>query len=267
MHDIHCHTHLSSCAKREATLKTMLAALKKSGVTVCGIANHLWDSAVPGASSWYAPQDINHNLTLREEYAALTPEERAGIKLYFGCETEYVGQGRISLKAESAKLFDYVLVSAHHFHMKNFVRPLELEDTPGICRLMLERFLECCNIDFVFGIVHPFMVLGYPGRIDEILKGFSDADLRRAFSYAAEKDKSVEINICTLYQDTKMTSDGFPEEYLRVFSIAAECKCKFHLGSDAHDTERVASERFAHALKFAQKCGIIFPEDPFVREK
>ena len=143
MHDIHCHTHLSSCAKRESTLKEMVASLKKSGVSVAGIANHIWDKAVPGASAWYAPQDVAHVLSIKEEYASLSPEERQGIKLYFGCEAEYVGQGRISLTPDSAKLFDYVLVSAHHFHMKNFVRPLELEETKAICRLMKERFLEC----------------------------------------------------------------------------------------------------------------------------
>ena len=241
----------------------MLASLKSSGVAVAGIANHLWDKAVPGASAWYAPQDVDHVLQLKDEYASLSDEERKGIRLYFGCETEYVGQGRVSLKAENAKLFDYVLVSAHHFHMKNFVRPLELEETEGICRLMKARFLECCNIEFAFGIVHPFMVLGYPGRIDEILKGFSDADFRTVYSYAAEKNKSVEINICALYQDVRLDSEGFPEEYLRMFTSARECGCRFHLGSDAHDAERLAAERFDKAYRFAGKCGILFPEDPF----
>ena len=263
MHDIHCHTHLSSCAKRESTLKELVASLKQSGVSVAGIANHIWDKAVPGASSWYAPQDVAHVLSIKEEYASLSPEERQGIKLYFGCEAEYVGQGRISLTPDSAKLFDYVLVSAHHFHMKNFVRPLELEETKAICRLMKERFLECCNTEFVFGIVHPFMVLGYPGRIDEILQGFSDADFRNIYSYAAEKNKSVEINICALFQECAMDSEGFPEEYLRMFTIAGECGCRFHLGSDAHDTLRLAPERFTKACEFAKKCGITFPDDPF----
>lgn len=265
MHDIHCHTHLSSCAAKSSTLKVMLSALKNAGVSVAGIANHLWDSNVPGASSWYAPQNVEHVLSIKEEYAALSAREREGIRFYFGCETEYVGQGRISLKREAVPLFDYVLVSAHHFHMKNFVRPLELEDTKGICRLMRARFLECCNIDFVFGIVHPFVVMGYPGWIDEILQGFSDDEIRSIYSYAADKDKSIEINICALYQDTRMTADGFPEEYLRMYTIARECGCRFHLGSDAHDPERLAPERFLRASAFAEKCGITFPEDPFAK--
>ena len=263
MHDIHCHTHLSSCAKRESTLNVMLASLKNAGVTVAGIANHIWDRNVPGASSWYAPQDVDHVLSLKDEYASLSDGERAGVRLYFGCEAEYVGQGRVSLTKENAKRFDYVLVSAHHFHMKNFVRPLELEETSAVCRLMKERFLECCNIDMAFGIVHPFMVLGYPGRIDEILQGFSDADFRSVYSCAADKNKSVEINICALYQEVRTDSSGFPEEYLRMFTIARECGCRFHLGSDAHDTERLAPERFEKACRFAEKCGITFPEDPF----
>ena len=32
MHDLHCHTNLSACAKRESTLSVMLGALKAAGV-------------------------------------------------------------------------------------------------------------------------------------------------------------------------------------------------------------------------------------------
>ena len=262
MHDLHCHTSLSACAKQESTLKVMLKQLKESGVTTAGIANHLWDAAVPGASDWYAPQDVRHVLSIKEEYAALSESEREGVKLYFGCETEYVGQGRAALKKSSAELFDYVLVPPHHFHMKNFVRPAELEDPEAIGRLMTARFTECCNIDFVFGIAHPFMVLGYPGRIDEILSTITDEEYRRVFTIAAGKNKSVELNICMLYQECALDAEGFPKEYFRLFSIAQQCGCKFHLGSDAHDTGRLAPERFAFALKFASRCGIVFSEDP-----
>ena len=258
MHDFHFHTNLSSCAAKDSSLKIMLEALKKAGDTTAGVANHLWDSKVPGSSPWYAPQDIGHVLAIREEYRQLSEEERCGIKLYFGCETEYVGQGRVALKKESAELFEFILVPAHHFHMKNFVRPAELEDAPGIRRLMLARFSECCNIDFVSGIAHPFMVLGYPERIDEILSGITDDEYKKVFEVAAEKGKSVEINICAFYQDVRRDSEGFPAEYRRLFTIARECGCRFHLGSDAHAPDRLAQERFETALKFAQKCGIGF---------
>ena len=267
MHDLHCHTNLSACAKRGSTLSVMLGALKAAGVTVAGIANHLWDAAVPGSSGWYAPQNVEHVRSIRAEYDALPPEERAGIKLYFGCETEYVGQGRVALKEENAPLFDFVLVPPHHFHMKDFVRPAELEDAAKIRKLMFERFLECCAIPFVFGLAHPLMVLGYPGRVDEILSGFRDGEYRELFGAAAETGKSVEINICALFQDTRRDGDGLPAEYVRMMTIARECSCRFHLGSDAHDTPRLAKDRFEYALRFAEKCGIVFPEDPLRRER
>ena len=109
MHDIHFHTNLSSCAKRESTLKVMLRHLQEAGVTTAGVANHLWDSKVPGATGWYAPQNVEHVLSVKKEYASLSDEERCGIKLYFGCETEYVGQGRVALKPGSAELFPTLL--------------------------------------------------------------------------------------------------------------------------------------------------------------
>ena len=263
MHDFHCHTNLSACALADSTLKTMLQALKNAGVTTAGIANHIWDEKVPGASSWYAPQGTAHVLSVRKEYEALSEEDRCGIKLYFGCETEYVGQGRVALKKESAKDFDFVLVPPHHFHMKNFVRPLELEDAPGILRLMAARFLECCNIDFVTGLAHPFMVLGYPGREDEILSGIADEEFGKVFKYAAEKGKSIELNISAIHQKVALDHDGFPHQYRRMFTIARQCGCRFHLGSDAHNPDRLAKERFEYALKFADACGIVFAENPF----
>ena len=267
MHDLHCHTNLSACAKRESSLSVMLKSLRESGVTIVGIANHLWDSGVPGSSPWYAPQDVPHVLSIRKEYDALPPEEKAGIKIYFGCETEYVGQGRAALREENAALFDFVLVPPHHFHMKNFVRPAELEEPAKVRKLMSERFLECCNIPFAFGLAHPLGVLGYPGRIDEILAGFRDDDYRTLFNYATEKKKSVEINIAILFQEVRRDGDGLPAEYVRMMTVARECGCVFHLGSDAHDPSRLGKERFGFALKFAQKCGIVFPEDPLAAKK
>ena len=262
MHDLHCHTNLSACAKPGSSLGVMLKALKDARLSTAGIVNHLWDSAIPGASEWYAPQDMKHVLAIREEYRALSDEERSGIKLYFGCETEYVGGGRVALAPESAKCFDFVLVPPHHFHMKGFVRPADLEDADAIKDLMLERFFECCDIDFAFGLAHPFMVLGYPGRIDEILSRFKDEEFRGAFSRAAEKNKSIEVNIAALYQPVARDSSDLPAGYRRVFTIAGECGCKFHIGSDAHDTSRLAPERFAYARKFVEACGITLAEDP-----
>ena len=257
-HDFHIHSTVSRCCHDEnQTPETILNYAKENGLKRICLTNHFWDDKVGSEAEWIDEHDFSHVSSV------LPLPKDDNVEFLFGCETEYVGQGRVALKKESAELFDFVLVPPHHFHMKNFVRPLELEETEGICRLMKARFLEFCNIEFAFGIVHPFMVLGYPGRIDEILKVFSDADFRTVYSYAAEKNKSVEINICALYQDVRLDSEGFPEEYLRMFTIARECGCRFHLGSDAHDAERLAAERFDKAYRFAGKCGILFPEDPF----
>lgn len=263
MHDLHLHTNLSACAPPESTLKVMLRALKEAGITTAGVANHIWDTKVPGASGWYAPQNVPHVLSIKEEYAALSSEERQGIKLYFGCETEYVGQGRVALKPESAELFDFVLVPPHHFHMKNFVRPADLTETKAVCRLMMARFMECCNIDFVFGLAHPFAPLGYAEKENEILSTFTDREFEDAFSYAAEKNKSVELNVSTTLGKAGLAdADAISPELLRMYSIAVHCKCKFHLGSDAHDAARLAPKRFEAILKFAERCGITFAEDP-----
>ena len=50
--DMHTHTNLSACADRNTTLVLLAEAAVKLGIETLGVANHLWDSKVPGASGW-----------------------------------------------------------------------------------------------------------------------------------------------------------------------------------------------------------------------
>ena len=70
--DIHIHTNLSLCAQEDATLERYIEKAKEANLKVIGISNHLWDGAVPGASNWYAPQNVEHVLQLKK----LLPEDR-----------------------------------------------------------------------------------------------------------------------------------------------------------------------------------------------
>ena len=60
-HDLHCHSVLSECSSDpEMTVERILRHAEEHGYSVQCISDHLWDAAVPGASKWYAPQDIAH---------------------------------------------------------------------------------------------------------------------------------------------------------------------------------------------------------------
>ena len=92
MHDIHIHTNLSSCAKPDAAYESYCRSAVERKLQVLGFTNHLWDHAVPGWSEWYAPQDIVHVIKLLDEIRNKPFPE---LKVYFGCETDYFGNGRV----------------------------------------------------------------------------------------------------------------------------------------------------------------------------
>ena len=132
MHDIHIHTSLSACARPDSSLAEYLPQIQARGLSIAGFSNHLWDSAVPGASNWYRPHDIDHLLKLKGELDSVS---LPGVKMLFGCEVEYIGGGVISLHPDNASLFDYVLAAPNHFHMKDFVRPSAIDGGEPLAEL------------------------------------------------------------------------------------------------------------------------------------
>ncbi len=254
MHDIHIHTSLSSCAKADSDLKDYAPAIRESRLTAVGFANHLWDSAVPGASNWYQSQDINHVLKLKDE---LRLHDFGDTRIYFGCETEYIGNGIVGLHVDNVHLFDYVMVPPHHFHMAGFVRPANLTDLNDVRELMLERFLEACDIEFAFGLVHPFVPLGYMDSAMELLQGFSEADFEKCYRYAAAKGKAIEINLC-IFRNQVASIPG----YQRMMTIASQCGCKFFVGSDSHNVQTFRLDVKSALNEFITGCGIELSDDP-----
>jgi histidinol phosphatase-like PHP family hydrolase len=217
----------------------------------------LWDSEVAGASDWYAPQNVEHSLQLKDE---IVKYKNNNIKIYFGCEIEYIGNGIASLTDKNAKLYDYVLVPPHHFHMVDFVRPKEIFQGPELEKLFYDRFVETCDIDFAFGIAHPFIPIGLMDNAKEILSSLKDEMLEECFCYAAKKNKSIEINTACL---TSLNKFSVMDEYVRIMTIAQKCNCKFHIGSDAHSSNNINTTNQELALIFAERCNIVYPDNPF----
>lgn len=240
MHDIHIHSSLSKCAQTGSEFADYMAAAAENKLEYIGFSDHLWDSAVPGANSWYAPQDIEHVCKLKD---TITACKQYGIKVFFGCECEYIGNNIISLHPDNAEIFDYVLVSANHFHMP-FVRSAAINGGKELANLFYTRFKEVCEFDFVTGIAHPFIPIGFAGREKEVLQLLEERELEKCFALAAACNKSVELNIYCIYD---MKNAGVLDDYIRILQIARDCGCNFHVGSDAHSVNCFTPERFAFA--------------------
>jgi histidinol phosphatase-like PHP family hydrolase len=160
-HDFHVHTHLSSCAKDSATIAHYVAKARELGIKKLGLADHMWDAAIPGASKWYSVQDFAHISTIREEIAAV---EHEGIEFLIGAEGEYDYAHRgIALSEAVAEQLDFLIVPNSHTHMtmpKDFYEPHRKH-----AEFMLDAFYDIINSPlskYVTAIPHPFMAVCCP---------------------------------------------------------------------------------------------------------
>ena len=234
-HDAHVHTTLSACCSDPlATAANMIARAADAGLKVLGFADHLWDRAVPGASDWYAPQDVEHVLRLRQEI----PKDTRGVKVLVGCETEYCGGGKVGISREGARRLDFVLVPFSHTHMAGFVVP-EGTTAAHLPRLLVQRFREVLDLDIATGIAHPFLPLGYGDVIDEIMAAVPDGELEECFGRAAAKGVSIELHTGMFPLPENEKPLRHAETFLRVMAVAKRCGCLFHFASDAHSLEDI----------------------------
>jgi len=230
-HDVHIHTNLSSCS-HDPTMdaSAVIDRAARLGLGTVGFANHLWDRAVDGASDWYAPQDLDHVLSIREQI----PAETRGIRVLVGCETEYCGGGKVGISPAAAERLDYVLIPHSHFHMPGFTVPADLSAPDDVARLLVRRFVEVLDLQLATGIAHPFLTLGFETTLGDILSRISDEQFSDCFGRAAEARVSIEVHR-EMFPGPDGAEKGFDDEtFLRILSLAKRAGCFFHFTSDAH---------------------------------
>lgn len=232
--DIHIHTNISLCAKADATIDKYIEKAKATQLTTLGFANHLWDSAVSGASKWYSTQNIEHVMQLKKELPSSM--EIDGIKLLFGCETEFTYEGKLCLAEENFDLFDYVIVPHSHTHMACVMPREYAEDNKRHAKFLMDSFMAVVEhplSERFTTIAHPFVPGTKYDIYNEVQALIPDSYFYEAFSAAKEKGIAIEMNGSTLIY---MPESRIPScEYVRIYSIAKECGCKFTYGSDSHD--------------------------------
>ncbi len=234
LHDIHIHTHLSSCCMdKEATVENILKAARENEYKTIGFADHVWDNPEYEPSEWYKPQNLEHILRIKQEI----PKDTYGIRVLIGCETEYCGNGIIGLSEEAASQLDYVLVPMSHTHQRGFVIPDEDYNNLEIAKLMVDYFKGVLKLNIATGIAHPFAPLGFKD-VDGILNCISDDEFSECFSMAAEKGVSIEINAAIFHEALGKDDITYHDEsFIRIFKIAKRSNCMFNFGSDSHSLE------------------------------
>lgn len=253
LHDIHVHTHLSDCARRDAFMKDYLDAAAEIGLEVVGFADHAWDEKVEGVSEWYRPQTYSRLEQRREEIKTVGCR---GVKVLLGAEGEY-GNFLLGLGEDAMQYVDYVIVPHSHTHMKELVLPPDCVGEPRKhAKYILDSFMGLCrhkNRNLFFGIAHPMFPCGEKGEyFKEIYKYISDADLRECLTAAKETGLFLEANLSCMASIGR--GDGH-EEYKRYFDACREVGNDMFLGTDAH---AIDSFKFHHGekAKILEMCGM-----------
>ena len=233
-HDLHIHSQLSLCSSDPAqTTGRILKYAEENGLTTICLTDHFWDPAVPGASEWYAIQNLEH---IKE---ALPLPQSDGVRFLFGCETEMDKYFTIGVSDKLLEQLDFIIVPTTHLHMEGFTLDADIGyDEDGIKRrreLYVERFARLLEADLPFrktGIAHLTCTLACRKPEDgmiRLLNGISDETFRELFSSAAAKGLGIELNF-----DAFAHTGADKEAEYRPYRIAKECGCRFYFGSDAH---------------------------------
>lgn len=247
-YDIHIHTSLSSCAKPDATVDSYLELAKKDGLKLIGFSNHMWDRRIPGASGWYKPQTFEHILQIKNEIS----KEMDGIKILFGCETEFTHDGTVAISEEVIDQLDYVLVPHSHTHMK-LVMPPDIYDTDRKhAGFLVSSFMALVGHPLAnrfTAVAHPFAPGVDYSNYRKVQSLITDNQLYECFKAAKEVGLFIEINGSCII----VFADGELSEYRRIYTIAKECGCTFTYGSDSHNIDNRELNRVS---AFAESCGI-----------
>ena len=229
-HDFHIHSNRSTCSRDpEQTTEKILQYAKDFGLSQICITDHYWDSAIEGASAWYAPQNYEH-------IAKALPLPKAdGIKFLFGCETEIDKNFTLGLPKERFSDFDFIIIPTTHMHFTNFTISEADDSIEARAKLWVERFEALLNMKLPFhkvGVAHlACPLINRKSRQDylDTLDMIPDGDMEGLFTKAADLGCGIEIN------KSDMTfTENETETVLRPFRTAKKCGCKFYLGSDVH---------------------------------
>ena len=236
-HDLHLHSRLSSCSGDPTqTPEAILRYAEQNHLSTICLTDHYWDSAVPGASKWYMPQNFDH---IAESRPLPQGENTAFL---FGCETEFDKHFTLAMPKERFSDFDFIIIPTTHLHMTGLtISEEDAERDERRAALWVERLDRVLDMDLPFhkiGIAHlACSLIKKSGGYVAVLKQIPDAAYERVFTKAAARGCGIELNTDDCVHAEKPEDEG---QTLRVFRIAKACGCKFYLGSDAHTGKGLA---------------------------
>ncbi|MBE6569393.1 MAG: hypothetical protein E7658_04130 [Ruminococcaceae bacterium] len=242
-HDIHIHSMKSYCSGNPAqNPAALLAYAEKNGYRTLCVTDHMWDSAVPGASDWYAGQSYEHI----SENLPLPQSDK--VKFLFGCETELKWDMTLGISPAVMDKLDWFIIPTTHMHIGGFTVGGD-EGIEERAELWCKRLETVLDMDLPFhkiGIAHLTCEHICRGHHLEVLDLIPHSEYHRLFAKAAKVGVGIELNFYSL----DLTGEAL-ETTLLPYRIAKEEGCKFYFGSDSHHPDEqmhTSKENFEHIV-------------------
>lgn len=241
--DLHVHTHLSPCGKREATAEAMIRRAQEKGLAAIGFADHYTPRPVPGCA-FYDRQRLTILDELRAEIAQVGNLD--GIEVLVGVEADYTLAGRDCIDAATLRLADHVICAASHFHLP--AAPQPVDDTPRAkFELMQEMAREALAMPGVAIWAHPFDC-SRMRPLAPILAAADEQELAGLIALANQRAIAVEIN------GGPARLEDYRQATAPFFVLAREMGARFTITADAHHPDDL--ERLDLALAWARELGL-----------
>lgn len=261
--DLHVHTSLSKCAKQDADFREYLPMARDAGLDTIGFSNHVWDAGVfPCEHCNYRPQGFYRMMSLKDEIDILSEEEKCGVRILMGAETDTSESGEIGITPAHSDLLDYMLIPFTHYHVTGFTITGQLESAEHAKQLTFERLDKVLAYDAKCPVIIPHFPVVYSGvqPTDCVLSVFTDDDYKTVASKIAKRGFFVEIHPHMFSaSDEKFKDDsGFNKLFVRLLSTCKKEGCKFTFGADFHRPYEAAQAKnsYDRLAAFADVCGI-----------
>ena len=244
-HDYHIHSQLSSCSNNpKQTPEAILQyAVNNKFRKIC-LTDHFWGETIPGASSWYVPQNFKHISSSKP----LPQDENT--EFCFGAETDMDKNCVLGISKQRIDELRFLVIPTTHLHMKGFTVPDRLLTSEERARLWESRFEALLNMDLPWhkiGIAHlTDSLIADSETIKEVIGLLDTEKMYTLFKKSAQLGIGIELNF-----NSFALTDSNRDIMLKPYRIAKENGCKFYLGSDAHSPEALneAKDNFENIIK------------------
>jgi histidinol phosphatase-like PHP family hydrolase len=218
IHDLHCHSRVSSCATPECTVERLVTRAADAGLALLGLTDHIHGNEPTRLEEIYA-------------LAAHVRSQAWPVRVWVGAELSLLGPGRMPVAPHQVAGLDYVLVSPNHVGVPHVEGPHDW--TPESVAHWLLDHLAAAIDERPLAVSHPFDH-GFELRVPAaaVFAAFDRERIRALLVWAAKRRVAIELNARKVRRA--------PAFYQELIGLARDTGARFTLGSDSHSPDEMA---------------------------